>query len=303
VKRLMLIVALSAWGCDAGNLGQDELSDGLADTPNQVHVGGKTVDVESDYLPRVVTCEDGHSPPEALKAQAIAARTYLTSRTKGQAVPTIRDGTSDQVYSCPASRTIPAESLAAVQATRGMIMLHDGRVITGNFVAGALRDSQCRKTSDATKTERFVTLNNGKSGDQVHPSSIAGLSNSDNRGCMSQNMANCLAKQMGLTYPQILKYFYGADITIKGGANDPPDTDLPNDPDQGQQGSATPPPPPTTTACRTPDTDEAIPVGTCFVSRLDAQWYQCTADGTLSPSVTDGAGPAGQCTTPWNQTF
>jgi hypothetical protein len=298
VKGLALIVVVAAWGCDGGNVDQDELSDGLADTPNQVHVGGKIVDVESDYLPRVVTCENGHAPTESLKAQAIAARTFLSYRTKGQSVPTIRDGTSDQVYSCAASRTIPADSLAAVQATRGMIMLHDGRVISGNFVAGALRDSQCHQTSDATNTERFVTLNNGKSGDQVRSSSIGSLSNPDNRGCMGQNMANCLAKQMGLTYPQILKYFYGADITIKGGANDPPDTDVPLDP--GQQGM---PRSPTGGGCRTPDTDEAVPVGTCFVSRLDAQWYQCTADGTLSTSVIGGAGPAGQCTTPWNDSF
>ena len=39
--------------------------------------GPVTVDVETDYLPRVVTCENGNAAPAALEAQAIAARSYL----------------------------------------------------------------------------------------------------------------------------------------------------------------------------------------------------------------------------------
>ena len=38
------------------------------------------IDVEKNYLPHVVHCENGGAPFEALKAQAIAARTYLYYR-------------------------------------------------------------------------------------------------------------------------------------------------------------------------------------------------------------------------------
>ena len=39
--------------------------------------GVGVVSVEDDYLPRVVSCENGGAPLEALKAQAVAARSYL----------------------------------------------------------------------------------------------------------------------------------------------------------------------------------------------------------------------------------
>src|SRR5262245_46539904 len=39
--------------------------------------GSGTVDVETDYLPHVIACENGAASFEALRAQAIAARSYL----------------------------------------------------------------------------------------------------------------------------------------------------------------------------------------------------------------------------------
>src|SRR5262245_4893033 len=44
-----------------------------------------TIDMEADYLPHVVQCENGGAPLEALKAQAIAARSvaYYAIETSG----------------------------------------------------------------------------------------------------------------------------------------------------------------------------------------------------------------------------
>src|SRR5512139_3044056 len=64
-------------------------------------------DVETDYLPHVVQCENGAADIEALRAQAVAARTclYYKLETAGS----IGDGQGDQVYSC--GRTPAADHL------------------------------------------------------------------------------------------------------------------------------------------------------------------------------------------------
>src|SRR4029079_6008943 len=63
--------------------------------------GSGTLDVENDYIPQVVVCENGGASLEALKAQAVAARTYLYYKLKRQG--SIGDGQGDQVYTCGAS--------------------------------------------------------------------------------------------------------------------------------------------------------------------------------------------------------
>ncbi|NJL30921.1 MAG: SpoIID/LytB domain-containing protein [Phycisphaerales bacterium] len=55
------------------------------------------VPVETDYIPNVVQAENGGASFEALKAQAVAARTYLYY--KMETAGAIYDGTKDQVYS------------------------------------------------------------------------------------------------------------------------------------------------------------------------------------------------------------
>src|SRR5262245_22234145 len=72
-------------------------------------------DLEGDYLPHVVMCEDGGAGPEALKAQAIAARSvaYYAIKTKGS----ICDGSGCQVYGCSANPT--AKVRQAVKDTEG----------------------------------------------------------------------------------------------------------------------------------------------------------------------------------------
>ena len=301
VMRLSMSIALSGLvlaGCAptlVGDGGGDGISAALTGVPATVKVNGKTYSVEKTYLGRVVQCEDPGAPPEALRAQVIAARTYLTYRTKGQSVPTIADGQSDQVFTCASNKNgsyVSSEVAQAVADTAGQIVMHDGHVIAGFFVAGAKRSGEsCAKGSDATGTEKYVTVNEGKTGSDVMPSSIGSKSSPDNRGALGQNYVNCLALNAGYTAPQLLAYFYGADITIAGNT-DP--TAIPDDttaPDTGMPVSPSP-----TNTCWSYTTQSQLAYAACVKSSVDGIEYQCTATGSWVAGVVDGAGPEGTCT-------
>jgi MYXO-CTERM domain-containing protein len=175
--------------------------------------GVGTVDVETNYLPHVVHCENGGAPYEALKAQAIAARTYLYYKLKTSG--SINDGQSDQVYSCGSGPT--ATQIKAVKATAGQVLRYHDTTISAFFVAGAKQSPpKCKGgTNDATHTEKYVTYNEGLSGAKVHQTSLGWINpgNYANRGCMSQWGARCL-DSAGKTSTGILKFYYGADIQL-----------------------------------------------------------------------------------------
>jgi MYXO-CTERM domain-containing protein len=170
------------------------------------------VPTETDYLPHVVQCENGGAPTEALKAQAIVARTYLYYEMAKYG--SIADGQGAQVYSC--SKTPSAAQKQAVTDTSGLILQYKATTICSFFVAGGLaQPTACKGGSDPTSTEQYVTYNDGKSGTGITQSSIGFVSptNYENRGCMSQNGSSCLANE-GKTYVDILKFYFGADIQL-----------------------------------------------------------------------------------------
>lgn len=176
--------------------------------------GRGVVDVEETYLPAVVSCENGAASDAALRAQAVAARSYLYYKlaTSGS----IADGTSDQVYTC--NRPPSERHRQAVRDTRGEVLTNSaGNVIAAFYVAGAIPStSTCRPLSsdrDPTNTEKWVTYNEGRSGGNVTPTPLGHPGNPLNRGCKSQNGANCLGNH-GKNYKQILRFYYGEDIGI-----------------------------------------------------------------------------------------
>jgi stage II sporulation protein D (peptidoglycan lytic transglycosylase) len=101
--------------------------------------GGVDLIVETDleaYLPGVLAREMGAGfPPAALRAQAVAARTYALFRTA--TAPTgrsfdVADDQTDQVYGgTPSGAFGPV--FAAVAATRGMVLFHLGRPLPAYF--------------------------------------------------------------------------------------------------------------------------------------------------------------------------
>jgi hypothetical protein len=171
------------------------------------------VDVETDYLPHVIQCESGDVSLEALKAQAVAARSYLYYKMDRSG--TIADGTSDQVYSC--GRQPTANHMLAVSSTAGQVLQYRGTQVAAFFVAGSKQSGpSCRGgPDDPTRTERYVTYNEGRSGNSINQSTLGVVSSSNlaNRGCMSQNGAACLAS-VGRRYGDIIKFYYGSDIEL-----------------------------------------------------------------------------------------
>ncbi len=174
-------------------------------------IGHGQLDVETNYLPHVVHCENGGAPFEALKAQAIAARTYLYYKleTSGQ----IDDGQNDQVYSCGSGPT--ALQKKAVEDTAGQVLRHSGVTLCSFYVAGdaTLNPPACIGNDADAATEKYVTYNDGLSGNAVHPSTLGSAASPRNRGCMSQWGSRCLASS-GRGSKKILEFYYGADVDI-----------------------------------------------------------------------------------------
>lgn len=93
------------------------------------------VDLE-DYVRGVISAEMPSSwAPEALKAQAVAARTYaITSNVSGNGYQLYPD-TRSQMYGGVAAETPTTD--AAVAATRGQVVTYDGQPVTTFFFASS----------------------------------------------------------------------------------------------------------------------------------------------------------------------
>ncbi len=184
----------------------------------QIYVEGTGwVDTETDYLPHVITCENGGANLEALKAQAIAARSvaYYSMANGGS----ICDGQGCQVYSCGASPS--AMAYQAVTETSGVYLNFNNVLTYAFYVAGDPNTAppSCVGTP-GVGTEGWVTYNEGQSGSAVEQTELGWVFDvgepgyGQNRGCMSQWGARCLENSNGYDYADILRFFYGADINM-----------------------------------------------------------------------------------------
>ncbi|MEZ6149808.1 MAG: SpoIID/LytB domain-containing protein [Pirellulaceae bacterium] len=200
--------------------------DGIGEITVRDDSGGGTfftVDFEGNYLPNVVLRENGAASFEALKAQAVAARTFAYYKLRGNSF--IRNGTSDQVYSLGGPQPNPGGRWeAAVRATEGEFLSFN-KILTATFyVAGAIPSSSSGVATgsdpDPTNTERFVTYTfaNNKLGPNNTGSTLGFVGtpsnpNYPNRGAMSQNGSDKLSDG-GAFYQDILKFYYGGDIQL-----------------------------------------------------------------------------------------
>lgn len=187
--------------------------DEIDEIPEHVFTVEGWLSFDGDYLPRVVMGELGNGHPEAKAAQAIAARTYVLRAmrdhpTIGRTTP-LKNDASFQAMAPGADESC----IAATERTRRFVMRYGGRLIIGNYVAGALWRNDGSRGSDATNTEKWVTYNYERSGDDVIPTRLSLSSHPGNRGCMSQNGAHWLGEH-GWDCEGILRFFYGEDIEI-----------------------------------------------------------------------------------------
>ncbi|ACY16897.1 SpoIID/LytB domain-containing protein [Haliangium ochraceum] len=239
---------LSASGCDTTPVFDDqvasiglEVSAPLPSMPCSIAVEGSgTVDIENDYLPHVIACENGAANHEALKAQAIAARSaaYYYIETQGW----VGDSQGYQVYTC--ANQPQAKHFQAVAETAGQYLMYNNTLTYAFYVAGDPNTSSgngCYGSvnSDTTNTERWVTYNESRSGTSVSQTALGWVFSpgengyGQNRGCMSQNGARCLENQRGYDALDILDFYYGDDIQLAQGntcgvdPGEPPPSNLP----------------------------------------------------------------------------
>ena len=237
------------------------------------------VDVETDYLPHVVQCENGGASLEALKAQAVAARSYLYYKLNLSG--SINDGTSDQVYSCGANPS--PQHYQAVDETAGQVLTYSGVTVCAFYVAGAIPSaSSCVATgsdNDYSNTEHYVTYNWNQSGANVEQTTLGWVNpgNLYNRGCKSQNGAHCLS-DAGWVYQDILRFYYGMDIGIETAV-----------------GSCITPPECTAGATESQACDPCgTQTRTCDGAGNWGAWSSCAGQGECEPGATQSE-PCGEC--------
>jgi MYXO-CTERM domain-containing protein len=180
--------------------------------------GVGVISMEEDYLPHVIQCVNGGANLEALKAQAIAARSvaYYAIETDGG----ICDSQGCQVYSCN-SDPEPIH-YQAVNETSGQYLNYNDTLTYGFYVAGdsGISGPGCVGVDANAATEHWITYNSGKSGTDVEQTELGFIHDpadngyGQNRGCMGQWSARCLENDNGEDVTAILQFFYGDDIGI-----------------------------------------------------------------------------------------
>ena len=211
--RVLLVVTLAALaGCSSPPGGDEPLShsqEPLTAVCQAIVKGIGLVDTETKYLPGVVHCENGGAPFEALKAQAVAAHSYLYYKMETSG--SIADGTGDQVYSCGSAPN--ALQIKAVEDTAGQVLRYKGITVCAFFVAGGAGSAPGCVGSSAAATEKYVTYNEGLAGSNIEQTTLGWVNDQNwaNRGCMSQWGSRCL-DQRGDGFDTIARFYYGIDI-------------------------------------------------------------------------------------------
>lgn len=179
---------------------------------------GETISVElEDYVAGVVFGESySQYGIEALKAQAIAARTFVLKSTNNCSKP-IESSQNAQVY-----RENPNEKcLQAAKETEGMILRYNSELITAQYDSFCYADSDCPDSvcNDTECSVTYTKLPNEETHKVTVPikwKSLFVAGGGHARG-MSQLASYSMAEN-GATYDEILYTFYspGVEIAMMG---------------------------------------------------------------------------------------
>lgn len=172
-----------------------------------------------DYIAGVVSAEAmAGLNKEALKAQAVAARTATLKFTNNCSKP-IENSTRNQVFRWPASDY----GIEAAEATKGQVLIYDGAIFDTMYDSYCYDDKDCQYGDEDGRHYVIYTKLPGNETHKVYlsPEYYKYVNGGHGFG-MSQAVSYEMADN-GATYEEILKFFYsdGASlanmITIIGG--------------------------------------------------------------------------------------
>lgn len=191
--------------------------------PNGITVTGRdagTYDLD-DYVDRVVTCENGGANEEALKALAVAARTYALNRTDN-CKNSIENSTNAQVMSTPNCTEASDKVKNAISTVRGSVLLYNGDIFSTQYSTGyGSNNGTCPSSGSCTLVFK-KSPSDEKSSITVPHSFLSfqedGTYLIGHDSGLSQNGSNYMASQ-GKTYQEILEFFYADGIEITGASS------------------------------------------------------------------------------------
>lgn len=178
--------------------------------PGGIVVTGRdagTYDLD-EYVERVVTCENGGAAPEALRALAIAARTYALNATDN-CKDTIANDTTAQVMSTATCTKASDKVKKALQDVTGSVMLYNGKYFSAQYSSfyGSCSGDTCTSTLKKVPSNETATFT------MPHSYLTTGVKAGHENG-LSQNGSNYMATEQGKTYDEILDFFYADGIEI-----------------------------------------------------------------------------------------
>lgn len=191
--------------------------------PNGITIDGVgTFDLE-EYVAGVVSREAYTSEGmEALKAQAVAARTYVLKYTE-YGKKSIPNSTNAQTF----TRIISDRAREAAMATRGEILVDsNGNIFSSNYDSFCYDDKDCpdsTRNSDGTYSVTYTKVPNGEKHKitLTDPKQYNRITHGQGHAHgMSQLLSYEMAKN-GSDYKEILYYFYsdGVEITKASSGN------------------------------------------------------------------------------------
>ena len=188
--------------------------------PNGITVVGKdgnasTIDFE-EYIAGVVSNEAYSSEGmEALKAQAVAARTYAINLTN-YCEKTISNSTNAQTF----TKDINDRAREAATSTAGEILVDsNGKIFGAQYDSFCYDDKDCpdaKKNADGTYSVTYTKVPNGEKHviTLSDPKQYGRITHGQGHAHgMSQLLSYQMAKE-GKTYQEILSYFYSDGVTI-----------------------------------------------------------------------------------------
>ena len=195
-----------------------------------VNVDGKSLSLD-EYIAGVIAQEMGGNNLEALKAQAIAARSFLLGTHKKSTDCSVGNSQSYQTY-----KSVSKDSIyyKAATETSNMVVSRNGEVATTQYVSHPAGPWSSEDSSGwHAKMQRFnddpssAWTWNGPSKETVQRTAgdgyLYGIDPSDtsHHFGMSQTIAMYLAKKENYTYEQLIKLFYAQPIvTLSDGEYD-----------------------------------------------------------------------------------